>query len=205
MQGQLTELQRQQFERALKHSPELQKAVAKQHDQLHRSGGMTPSSSVRQHLLNAIKPTSENRFAAYEHRLQTLFDLPKKVVREHLKHLDQPMASVNEHSADWSVMEKGNIHLLHFDGGASLEKVDCGFVVMQAGAVFPTHQHKGNETALVIQGEITTDDGQRYLPGDVCLQEKGAIHRLKSSPNGITIFAVVIFSGLEFLDAEQQG
>ncbi|MGW2562119.1 cupin domain-containing protein [Streptomyces sp. NPDC001514] len=60
---------------------------------------------------------------------------------------------------------------------------------MAPGAHGDLHEHLGYELILVLEGELRNDNGDRYLPGDLVIEEPGSIHQV-STESGCTVLGV---------------
>jgi putative transcriptional regulator len=58
------------------------------------------------------------------------------------------------------------------------------------GVSIPTHDHEGDEHAVVLRGSFQ-DDGAQFGPGDVCITHPGAPHQLRVDPGELCITLVV--------------
>jgi putative transcriptional regulator len=58
------------------------------------------------------------------------------------------------------------------------------------GVSIPTHDHEGDEHAVVLRGSFQ-DDGAEFGPGDVCITHPGAPHQLRVDPGEDCIALVV--------------
>ncbi|NBE50613.1 cupin domain-containing protein [Streptomyces boluensis] len=60
---------------------------------------------------------------------------------------------------------------------------------MAPGAHGDLHEHLGHELILVLEGELRNDNGDRYRPGDLVVEEPGSVHRV-STETGCTVLGV---------------
>ncbi|MEW2395741.1 cupin domain-containing protein [Streptomyces sp. NPDC046862] len=60
---------------------------------------------------------------------------------------------------------------------------------MAPGAHGDLHEHLGYELILVLEGELYNDNGDRYRPGDLVVEQPGSIHRV-STDTGCTVLGV---------------
>ena len=68
-------------------------------------------------------------------------------------------------------------------GSAKLYKISPGCSV-------PSHSHDGNEVTLVLSGGFTDEYGQ-YGPGDISIQETGAVHKPVADADGECIVLAI--------------
>lgn len=91
----------------------------------------------------------------------------------------------------WCPWPETGVELFHFDGGPATAGADVGFVRAAAGHHFPTHEHLGPESVVVMEGELRYADGSRTLPGQVARMGAGSTHDWVAGPEGV-VFAVVV-------------
>ena len=142
----------------------------------------TVNPALKARILNGLKP--QTRFFGYAQRLSELFDLTPDRIRELLRDIDQFPAK------PWEESMIPGVFALHFDGGRQLPDAECGIVQMAPNTPFPSHTHKGDEWALILQGESCDDKGGRFLPGDLCHQGTGDHHAFRAVGTVPLIFAV---------------
>ncbi len=183
-----------ELERALRSSARLREELAAAFaalDRLDEVEPMQPSAAVRDRLFASID--AETPYAGLVPRLAALFDLGEARIRQLLSHVhalgDRP----------WASSGLAGIQLLHFAGGPRVASADCGLVHMAAGASFPAHRHRGDEWALVLDGELAEDDGRRYRTGDIAYKPAGSQHCVAVPGRAPAIFAVVNHDGLDFI------
>jgi hypothetical protein len=122
---------------------------------------VAPPAHVKSRLLASV---GGGKFEKFSTRMASLFDVSVERAREILALVERP--------ASWELPMPG-IGLVHFDGGPACATADCGFVRLDPGATFPPHVHRGEETSLVIAGQLR--DGDRILsPGDELVASPGA-------------------------------
>jgi anti-sigma factor ChrR (cupin superfamily) len=69
-------------------------------------------------------------------------------------------------------------------------------VLMESGSHFPTHEHMGDETVLVVQGSMLAEDGTIYRPGDTLFMPAGTSHAF-DVPEGLDlIYLAVVDQGI---------
>lgn len=148
-----------------------------------------PRGDLRSALLG--RAGGSNRLLPFLDRMMTLFDLPEEQSRKHMADVDDPKA--------WGDAFPG-IRYQDFKGGAALgEGAHAGFVCMQPGGVFPHHTHVGEESVLILQGELVDDKGNPLRAGDLVVSADGSSHELRVVGDREAIFASVVRS-LTFRD-----
>ncbi|MDJ0786727.1 MAG: cupin domain-containing protein [Myxococcota bacterium] len=129
--------------------------------------------------------------AGFRERLARHFDLPAAAA-------DRLLAEIPGH-ARWVAGPAEGTRLFHLEGGPSLSHVDCGLVVTDPGAEFPSHLHEGTELSLILQGAVEQDDGAVQLPGDYVAYEAGSSHSYRSVGDEPLVYAVVLHDGIRIL------
>lgn len=148
----------------------------------------TVNPVLRARILSGLNP--QTRFFGYAQRLSEQFDLSPERIRELLREVDRFPAE------PWTESMIPGIFALHFNGGRQLPEAECGIVHMAPGTPFPVHTHKGDEWALVLQGESCDDKGVRFLPGDLCYQGPGDSHAFRSV-GAVPLILAVFHHGFE--------
>ncbi|MEU9156590.1 cupin domain-containing protein [Streptomyces sp. NPDC048417] len=80
-----------------------------------------------------------------------------------------------------------DLHRLYLTDGA-----DPGAAMitrMAPGAHGDLHEHLGYELILVLEGELLNDNGDRYRPGDLVIEQPGSVHQV-STETGCTVLGV---------------
>lgn len=142
-----------------------------------------PPERVRSRLLSRLRGV--DRFLPFLDRVAALFDLSEDAARAELDSIDQPDA--------WDELLPG-IRFRDFAGGPALGDAHGGLVRMAPGTVFPTHVHMGDETVLVLQGQLGSDDGRVLRAGDVLVSTDRSSHVLEAVGAQELIYAVVVIA-----------
>ena len=172
------------IEERLQHEPELQQQlIDMQEVVVHYSPNVEPlNSTIRSRILTSVSP--ETRFFGFADRLADVFDLPATRITELLR-------SASGFPADpWKPSIVPDMFALHFDGGEKLSGVECGLVHLKPGTMFPRHDHEGEESTFILQGEMTDDLGNVYLPGDTFSCQQGHSHSFTATGDTPLMFAV---------------
>lgn len=128
---------------------------------------VAPSADVKLRLMASI---GGGRFDAFAARVAAMFDVALERGRELLGLIERP--------ASWIAQIPG-VSLVHFEGGPATAAADCGFVRLAPGAVFPPHNHLGDESCIVLSGQMHDPVNNRTLgPGDGCALSTGSAHYL---------------------------
>lgn len=180
----------QAVERAVASDPQLAAALAAYQDSTHQLAAsiapIEPSPAVRSRLLASVGGGALERFAQ---RLGALFDVTVERAREILGLIERP--------ASWEVQIPG-IALVHFDGGPAFAAADCGFIRLAPGAIFPFHNHLGDEACVVLEGAIFDATNNRMIEaGDDYFQHAGTQHALVNKGSVDCIFAARAMHGIE--------
>ncbi len=157
---------------------------------------MSPDPALRARVLDTV--SQRTPASGLLERLQKLFDLSK----ERADDLFTAIAQVP--SSRWRAARTAGIHLLHLEGGPSVQAADCGLVHLQPGTVFPHHEHVGDEWALVLQGNIEEVGGRSFGPGDIAFSPAKSQHALRVVGHQAVVLAVVAFEGVDFHTADSQ-
>jgi len=146
---------------------------------------MTPPARVRERLLASAAMGRFDRFAA---RFGEIFDVAADRARALFGMID-----------DRSTHDKAFPHavLLHFEGGPAAAGADCGFIIVEAGQMFPWHRHDGHEVALIMQGRLIAADGTVLGPGDEDEQPAGSEHEFRAAEGEDLIFCARVW-GVDF-------
>lgn len=146
-----------------------------------------PEKAIK-NLIHAISNTPENMtpFEIYVDKFMALFDLDAQRTRDILK------KAAATSSDDFIASGIPNTQLFYFKGGPRVADATCGIVRVAAGAIFPAHEHQGDERVIVLQGSATEQSGRRLLTGDAIHCKKGTRHSFRAEDSGPLIFAVVL-------------
>ena len=147
---------------------------------------IAPAPDVEARLLASI---GGGRFEAFSSRMATLFDVTVDRARELLGLIERP---------DSWVPQMPGISLVHFEGGPAVATADCGFVRLEAGAMFPPHTHLGEEIVTVLSGQLHDVTNDRVInPGDDYVQPVGTNHYLVCVGPEACLYASRASDGIE--------
>ncbi len=141
----------------------------------------TPGASLRDRLLAAV--STKGRFMPFLDRMMRIFDLPESQAEAELSTFDAP--------DDWDEMIEG-VQVRDFEAGAACGEAHGGLVRVEPGHAFPRHAHVGEETVLVLQGELEDDAGTRYRAGDTIVSADGTSHELRVVGEKPLLYAALV-------------
>jgi putative transcriptional regulator len=151
---------------------------------------MAPQAKVKAALLERLR--GKGRFAPFASRIAELFDLAIDKVDALFETFEDPK--------NWVAGPGGGNELYFVPKGPRLATAEAGFVRLDPGVHFPHHRHVGEETSLILSGELhEKESDQTFRPGDVVVRAGGSEHSFVIGPGGC-LFAVVVFGGVEFPD-----
>lgn len=127
---------------------------------------------------------SNTPFEIYVDRFTSMFDLGEAQARAILK----KAASQGDDTFDSCGIP--GVQLFYFKGGARAAHATCGVLKIKAGAIFPAHEHQGDERVLILQGTATEPSGRRYRVGEVVHHQKDTRHSFRVVGNDPMILAV---------------
>jgi quercetin dioxygenase-like cupin family protein len=92
----------------------------------------------------------------------------------------------------WLHMYPG-CRLMHIRPGPKRLGLDVGFVSLDAGTPFPQHEHLGEETVLVVAGELVDlASGERHGVGARVTLGTGSVHAVMAGPDEQLVYLVVV-------------
>ena len=96
-------------------------------------------------------------------------------------------------NANWKRISRGlSEHVIDFGttvGKASIYRIAPGVAV-------PSHSHQGSEVTLVLSGGFTDETGT-FGPGDIAIQQNGAVHKPVADDDGECIVFAVNEGGIQ--------
>jgi len=185
---QLDEKEKADFENDLGSNPELEKELLDMQIILEAVAlaeePIKPSENLKESLIASLETATP--FQGYVERFMKTFDLEKKNVEELFNKII--------HSAS-EILEPCGIpktSLYYFDGGPKVAHNTCGIVQVEAGGIFPSHQHRGKEWVLILQGSALDSSGRHYHPGDTIVSDENVCHSFRVGNDKDLIFAVIL-------------
>lgn len=146
----------------------------------------TAATDVSPEPCAAAKHSGNMLFVRYADSFMTLFDV----------NMERACEILNKAAAqnDGYFVPCGipGTQLFYFEGGPRAATATCGVVKIAAGAIFPAHEHQGDERVIILHGSATEQTGRRYHPGDVIHCKKGSRHSFRVHADGSLIFAVLL-------------
>jgi mannose-6-phosphate isomerase-like protein (cupin superfamily) len=108
--------------------------------------------------------------------------LERLELRPKLDEIPERMKIVRGKDSPWVKMPIPGVELRPLIGEKTL------LVRMQAGAVFPPHDHPQAEQCYVLEGSLTDSAGVTVYAGDFVVMSKGSTHDQLHSMTGCTLF-----------------
>jgi quercetin dioxygenase-like cupin family protein len=147
------------------------------------------ADSLRARLLDEVR-RMPLRYAPFYARLMGLFDLDEPALLAVLE------ASQNQTA--WEPFAPG-VLAYHLAPGPRCAGADAGLIRMEGGVAFPSHEHLGDESVLVLEGGYRDNTtGRIYQAGDFHEMKGGSRHSYDVLPDAPLVFAVVLHGGLLF-------
>lgn len=148
---------------------------------------VAPSPSIRASLLQDAR--LEGRFERFAATVARMLDLPLDGARALLDRLGR--------TDIWEAGLAPDVTLCHVSGGPKVAGHVTGFVKMPQGAVFPEHEHLGDEEVLVLQGSYVDGvTGAVYHPGDIVKMPAHSRHDFRARPGPHLVYLVVLRDGV---------
>lgn len=145
---------------------------------------MRPTNSLRNRVLGSIDNTK--RFAGFVERFADLFDLDKTTSKNLLVKIDL----LSDRA--WESIPIPGVKIMKFSGGIRVASATCGIVRINSGRFFPAHEHQGDETSLILQGQAQDDRNRIFSAGDLVHLPKGSRHSFYILGDEPYIFAIVL-------------
>ena len=147
-----------------------------------------PPPALRDRLLATVAET--NRFERFQHQIAKCIDVSVAEASRLLAGIDRPES--------WVPGLIDGMELYHLEGGPQVAGAISGFIRLAAGTRFPQHRHLGEETIVVVQGQLREDDGQLFSPGEVATMSAGSEHAFSVPDGPDLIYLLVVFEGVDF-------
>ena len=186
------ESERRLIDATLKTSSELQQRIADLNDVLAMPGlasnPIEPVDGLKNRILDSIgKP---NSFSGFVDRLVVFLDLPRQGV---FNLLDE----IQHAERDWTPSGLPGVLRKEFNGGPRHRHRECALIHMVPAAIFPMHDHLGDEWGFVLQGEARENTGRTPKPGDIVYQPANSKHTFEVVGDAPFIF-FAIHEGIRF-------
>jgi mannose-6-phosphate isomerase-like protein (cupin superfamily) len=137
----------------------------------------------KQALLNRALRT--HRFPEFEDCIAFLAEISHEAARDLLLRIDA--------QASWEAGPIPGIALFHFSGGPSVHNAITGFVRLEKeGTAFPSHEHVGAETVVILQGAMRDDDGTLHTAGDQIDMPAGSAHAFVSEGSVPLVYLAIV-------------
>lgn len=141
-------------------------------------------------LARVLASSGGGRFAAFGPAIATMFEVD--VDRAH------ELLGLIERSASWQPRIPG-LEVIPLAAGPALAGADCAFLRIAPGGRFPMHAHRGEESAIVLAGQVLDATHARTLgPGDSWQLAAGTSHELVAQGDTPCICAVRAQDGVVF-------
>lgn len=149
--------------------------------------GAAPPASLRASLFEAL--ALEGRFDRFIEGVASLLHIDDAGAKRLLDGIGE--------CANWVPSPLPQVTLYHIDGGPEVADAVTGFVRMEAGEMFPEHQHCGHESVLVLQGSLLDQtSGEVFHPGEIATQEAGTSHSFIVRDGPDLVYLVVAQQGV---------
>jgi anti-sigma factor ChrR (cupin superfamily) len=144
-----------------------------------------PSPEVRERVLQSVSTT--NRFEKFAAQVAQLIDVSVEKARELVGRIDD--------AKSWMATQVEGVFSYDLPTGPAVADAVVGFVKVRPGAVFPDHEHVGEDAMLVVQGSCIDSHGTVMRRGDLLRMAPGTHHELKAQPGPDFIYLGVAKSG----------
>lgn len=160
---------------------------------LEGAASVSPAQGARAQLLSQL--SGRGRFDRFAETVGALLDLTPEHARTLLDGIGDP--------ASWYDAPLPDVSLYDLDKGPSVKNAITGFVRMPAGAVFPEHEHLGDEAVLVVQGSYVDGvSGRIHRAGDLVRLPPGTSHDFRVRPGPDLVYLAVVQKGIKIGDDE---
>ena len=151
---------------------------------------LTPPSDLRSRLLEDVSAIAP--YSLYHLQMAEALGGTEAGLREELASMPHP-----------STWAEGPIpHCRLFPCVAAAQPRDAirTLVRMEQGSRFPDHEHVGDETVLIVQGSLRSEDGEVHRPGKVLRMAAGTSHGFDVPAGLDLIYLAVVEEGLKIDD-----
>ena len=184
--GLADEAERRAVEAALAADPALARELASYDDAAQAIAAAAPAVRPSAHVkARLLASAGAGRFERFLAPFAKMFDVGVEAARELLGWIEDP--------TKWKPSGLPGIQAIHFPGGPAVAGADTGFLELHPGALFPWHEHIGEELSLVLQGTIRDHDGTLYGPGQEIPKAGGTRHEFTAEPGDTVVVAVRAF------------
>lgn len=151
---------------------------------------MTPPGDLRSRLLQDVSSIAP--YSLYHQQMADALGGTEAGLREELSSMPDP--------STWAQGPIPHCRLFPCVAGAEPRNAIRTLVRMEQGSRFPEHEHVGDETVLIVQGSLRSEDGQVHRPGKVLRMAAGTSHGF-DVPKGLDlIYLAVVEEGLKIDD-----
>ena len=146
-----------------------------------------PSPAVRDRVLKSVSTT--NRFEKFAAQVATLIDVSVEKALELVGRIDD--------AKSWMATHVPGVFSYDLPVGPAVADAVVGFVKLAPGAVFPDHEHMGDDTMLVVQGSCIDSHGTLMRRGDLMTMGEGTSHEFKAQPGPDFIYLGIAKNGFK--------
>jgi anti-sigma factor ChrR (cupin superfamily) len=146
-----------------------------------------PPPEVRERVLKSVSTT--NRFAMFAAQVAALIDVSVEKARELVGRIDD--------AKSWVATQAEGVFSYDLPTGPAVADAVVGFVKLRPGAVFPDHEHMGEDAMLVVQGSCIDSNGTVMRRGDLMRMSQGTHHDFKAQPGPDFIYLGVAKNGFK--------
>jgi anti-sigma factor ChrR (cupin superfamily) len=149
----------------------------------------TPSPA----LLDRLLQSTQGHYEGLVQKLVKMWDLSADKVRELFEWMK---------TASWEPSGIPGVDVLHITPGPLASHADAGFVRFVSGLEFPFHEHIGDETQLILEGEMIDEAGIAYRVGDAMFKAVGTTHSFIIGKDGcviaLSLVGGVVINGVKY-------
>jgi predicted ChrR family anti-sigma factor len=148
----------------------------------------TPSPRVLERLLQS----TQGQYEGLVEKLVKMWDLGADKIRELFEWMK---------TAHWEPSGIPGVDVLHITPGPAVH-ADSGFVRFAPGLEFPFHDHIGDELQLIMEGDMTDDQGVAFGVGDTMFKPVGTAHSFVIGKDGcviaLTLEGGIVINGVKY-------
>ena len=146
----------------------------------------TPSPGMRERVLKSVSTT--NRFEKFAAQVAALIDVGIDKARELVGRIDD--------ATSWMTTPVPGVFSYDLPVGPAVADAVVGFIKLAPGAVFPDHEHMGEDTMLIVQGSCVDSHGTVMRRGEVHHMAGGTNHEFKAQPGPDFIYLGIAKNGI---------
>jgi len=132
---------------------------------------------------------ASGRLGAHAARVAALLDVDEASARILLDRAATPAA--------YEPGPFAGVSLCHIDGGPAVASAITGFVRIEGGARFPTHEHLGDETIFILQGSCLVEEtGAILRAGTELRSSSDEVHATVARPGPDLVYLAIVRGGI---------